>query len=201
MSDRSPPEVETPIDVSGLKRKSIGTRAELNRAEAENIRKVVVKYLAARPSKRSAPLTLSWVKTLHKQMFGDVWNWAGQFRTENLGLGCDWHQVPAQLQTLLDDLAFWSDLEIPRLDQAVRLHHRAARIHPFADGNGRWARMLANLWLKRFDHPITRWPEETSGETSVIRREYLDAIRACDAGDEVGLRSLHARFTSDPSGS
>jgi hypothetical protein len=29
---------ETPIDVSGLKRKGIGTRAELNQAEAENIR-------------------------------------------------------------------------------------------------------------------------------------------------------------------
>jgi fido (protein-threonine AMPylation protein) len=61
---------ETPIDVSGLKRKAIGTRVELNRAEAENIRKAVVKYLAARPSRRSAPFTLSWVKRLHKQMFG-----------------------------------------------------------------------------------------------------------------------------------
>ena len=40
---------ETPIDVSGLKRKGINTRAELNRAEAENIRKAVVKYLAANP--------------------------------------------------------------------------------------------------------------------------------------------------------
>ena len=38
---------ETPIDVSGLKRKGINTRAELNRAEAENIRKAVVKYVAS----------------------------------------------------------------------------------------------------------------------------------------------------------
>lgn len=34
---------ETPIDVSGLKRRGITTRAELNLAEAENIRKAVVK--------------------------------------------------------------------------------------------------------------------------------------------------------------
>jgi hypothetical protein len=33
---------DTPIDVSGLKRKGIATRAELNQAEAENIRKVEV---------------------------------------------------------------------------------------------------------------------------------------------------------------
>ena len=97
---------ETPIDVSGLKRKGINTRAELNRAEAENIRKVVVKYLVVKPSRRSAPFTLSWVKRLHKQMFGDVWKWAGEFRRENLNLGCDWHQVQMQLQVLLDDLVF-----------------------------------------------------------------------------------------------
>jgi len=64
---------ETPIDVSGLKCKGIGTRSELNRAEAENIRKAVVKYLAAKPSSRSAPFNLAWTKRLHKPMFGDVW--------------------------------------------------------------------------------------------------------------------------------
>jgi fido (protein-threonine AMPylation protein) len=60
---------ETPIDGSGLKRKGINAWAELNRAEAENIRKAVVKYLAAKPSRRSAPFTLSWAKRLHKQIF------------------------------------------------------------------------------------------------------------------------------------
>jgi hypothetical protein len=71
---------ETPIDRSGLKRKGITKRAGLNRAEAANIRKAVVKYLAAKPSGRSAPFTLTWVKRVHKQMFGDVWRWAGNFR-------------------------------------------------------------------------------------------------------------------------
>ncbi len=61
---------ETPIDPSGLKPKDITTRAQRNRAEAENIRKAVVKYLAAKPSRRSAPFTLTWTKRLHLQMFG-----------------------------------------------------------------------------------------------------------------------------------
>jgi Fic-DOC domain mobile mystery protein B len=186
---------ETPIDVSGLRRKGINTRSELNRAEAENIRKAVVKYLAAKPSRRSAPFTLSWAKRLHKQMFGVVWKWAGEFRQENLNLGCDWHQVPMQLQALLDDLVFWEARGDSLLKQAVRLHHRAVRIHPFANGNGRWARMLANIWLKRHGHPITEWPEETIGSMSVIRHEYLTAIRASDEGDEEPLWALHQRFT------
>jgi Fic-DOC domain mobile mystery protein B len=186
---------ETPIDVSGLRIKGIGTRAELNRAEAENVRKAVVRYLAARPSRRSAPFTLTWVRRLHKQMFGDVWAWAGEFRRENLNLGCDWHQVPLQLQALLDDLAFWQEQGTDLLEQSARLHHRAVRVHPFRNGNGRWARMLANVWLKRHGHPVTAWPEETIGTKSVARDEYLAAIRAADAGDEGPLIELHRRFT------
>ncbi len=185
---------ETPIDRSGLKRKGINTRAELNRAEAENVRKAVVRYLAAKPSRRSAPFTLTWVKRLHKQMFGDVWSWAGEFRRENLNLGCDWHQVPMQLQALLDDLAYWEGQGDELLEQAARLHHGAVRIHPFLNGNGRWARMLANIWLKRHGCRITEWPEETIGSTSVIRDEYLAAIRAADEGDEMPLIELHQRY-------
>jgi Fic-DOC domain mobile mystery protein B len=187
---------ETPIDVSGLKRKGISTRSELNRAEAENIRKAVVKYLAAKPSRRSAPFTLSWVKRLHKEMFGDVWKWAGEFRKENLNIGGDWHQVPLQLQALLDDLRFWEELGICWLDQAARLHHRAVLVHPFPNGNGRWARLLANIWLKRHGQSITEWPEETIGSSSVIRGEYIAAIQAADQGDEGPLREIHRRFTA-----
>ena len=187
---------ETPIDVSGLKRRGIGTRAELNRAEAENVRKAVVKYLAAKPSRRSAPFTLSWVTRLHKQMFGDVWKWAGEFRKEDLNLGCDWHQVPMQVQSLLDDLAFWGEQGHPLPTQAARLHHRAVQIHPFLNGNGRWARMLANVWLKRHGQPITEWPEEVIGSKSVIRDEYLAAIRAADEGDEGPLFRLHSRYSA-----
>ncbi len=196
MSDWSVLPGETPIDVSGLKRKGIKSRAELNLAEAENIRKVVVKYLAAKPSPRTAPFTLSWGKRLHKQMFGDVWKWAGDFRQENLNLGCDWHQVQMQLQSLLDDLVFWQKQDDALLEQAVRLHHRAVSIHPFLNGNGRWARMLANIWLKRHGQSITEWAEETIGSKSVIRDEYLAAIRSADEGNESPLIELHQRFTT-----
>lgn len=54
---------------------------------------------------------------------------------------------------------------------------RGVAIHPFLNGNGRWARMLANIWLKRNGHPITEWPEATISFKSVIRDEYLAAIR------------------------
>jgi len=186
---------ETPIDISGLKIKGIGSRSALNQYEAENIRKAVVKYLAAKPSRRTAPFTMRWAVGLHKEMFGEVWRWAGKFRMENLNIGCDWHQVPLQFQALLDDLGFWEKHESFTLVQAVRLHHRAVQIHPFLNGNGRWARLLSNIWLMRQDHPLVEWPEETIGDRSVIRDEYIAAIKSADNGMEEPLIKLHDRYT------
>jgi Fic family protein len=69
------------------------------------------------------------------------------------------------------------------------------QIHPFLNGNGRCARMLANIWLKRHGHGVIEWPEETIGARSVVREEYIAAIRAADDGDEGPLGELHQRFT------
>jgi fido (protein-threonine AMPylation protein) len=74
---------ETPIDPSGLKIPGVTTRRELSIVEAENIRKAVVKYLAARPSERAAPFDFHWCLRLHQEMFGDVWEWAGVPRSRD----------------------------------------------------------------------------------------------------------------------
>jgi Fic family protein len=68
-------------------------------------------------------------------------------------------------------------------------------IHPFENGNGRWARFIANLWLHRHGKGPIAWPEETySLGESTIRSEYLDAIKLADAGDLSSLLSLHRRY-------
>lgn len=190
-------EGETPIDPSHLKDRSIKTRAELNVAEAENIRKAHVKYLAARPSRRSAPFDYGWFCRLHQEMFRDVWLWAGQTRKVDLNLGVHWTQIPAQLMDLVRDVAFWEkSAKLPRIEQAARLHYRAVTIHPFNNGNGRWARMLANIWLSLHKQEVTRWPESRISVTdSLIRGEYLGALRAADEGDHEPLVELHRRFS------
>ncbi len=186
---------ETPIDdLSGLKPRGIRTRTALNLVEAENTRKATVKYLAARPSPRAAPFDLAWVKRLHAEMFGGVWSWAGAVRTAELNLGAPAHKIETDLQSLLDDLRAWKETGMPLVEQAARLHHRAVSIHPFLNGNGRWARTLANIWLKQHAEQPTEWPEATIGDESDIRAEYLEALRWADRGDLSALVNLHARF-------
>ncbi|MEN6407313.1 MAG: mobile mystery protein B [Thermoguttaceae bacterium] len=184
---------ETPIDPSHLKDRSITTRLELCQAEAMNIRKAYVKYLAAAPSKKLAPFDYSWLLRLHKEMYGDVWTWAGQLRREDLNLGVAWSQVSNQTLVLIEDLHCWGESGMSLLEQAARLHYRAVWIHPFRNGNGRWARLLANIWLKRHESRLVLWPEETVAQESMVRRDYLKALKTADGGDFGPLLALHAK--------
>lgn len=201
MSDRESSSVagETPIDPTGLKnRGAITTRRELAVAEARNISKAFLKYLASKPSSRSAPFDYEWMLQLHAEMFGDVWDWAGSIRAHDLTIGVHHHQIRGQLATLVGDMEAWLQYKHPLEQQAVWTHHRAVWIHPFENGNGRWARLLSNIWLKRHGLAIVAWPDKLLGTASEIRDEYLSAVRAADKGRFQELTSLHERFADLP---
>src|SRR4051812_20939220 len=67
------------LGYAGLKGAST-TRRQLRQDEADNIRRAVVKYLSRRPTRAQAPFSPQWALALHREMFGDVWSWAGQPR-------------------------------------------------------------------------------------------------------------------------
>lgn len=186
---------ETPLsDISGLKITGVSTRRQLNVLEAENINQAVLRYFSSRPSRRKARFDFSWCLQLHHEMFGNVWNWAGEVRSINLNLGSPFFRISEDLQQLLADLHSWPGFGMDLVEQSARLHHRAALIHPFQNGNGRWARMLANIWLRQHRLPVVIWPEQTIGAESPIRAEYLAAIRAADNHDYAPLIELHRQY-------
>jgi hypothetical protein len=77
-------------------------------------------------------------------MLGDVWRWAGKFRTSERNLGIAFYEIPTALHELLDDTKAWIEYKsYPPDEIAVRFHHRLVQIHPFPNGNGRHARLLA----------------------------------------------------------
>lgn len=186
---------ETPLDdISGLKVKFENpTRAAVSKLEAINIAKASAKYLTGKVDERNAPFTVPWMMALHKEMFGDVWSWAGKFRDTNTSIGTDKHNIQMQMAQLAADLHAWSGMNMPLEEQAMRLHHRAVQIHPFKNGNGRWARMLANIWLRKHDAGVIMWPS-TAGEVSPLRDEYIAALKAADNMDDRPLQSLHKRY-------
>lgn len=186
---------ETPIDPSLLIDKSIRTRSQLNEAQAENIRKAVVKYLAAKPSRKTAPFTYDWMLSVHKLMFGDVLITAGQQSGSTRTIGVPCQLITPELGELALRIGAWND-SWPRLHQAVDIHYNAVRIHPFDDGNGRWSRLLANIWLKRHGERIIEWPEpEMGNNSSPIRQEYIKCLKLADSSNDLtALIELHSRF-------
>lgn len=185
---------ETPIDdISGLKIRGITRRSELSIHEAENILNATIKYLIEPLSLDRDSFDYSFSLQLHREMFGDVWAWAGQLRRAETNIGVPPIQIEHHLYNLFGNVPYWASLSW--MEQVARLHHGAVYIHPFTNGNGRWSRMLVNIWLRLNDQPITRWPETTLGDASTIRGDYLTAMRNADQGDFDRLIELHTRYT------
>lgn len=190
---------ETPLDdLSGLKSRAIRTRAQLDTAEMSNIQQALLRYTMRPPSRRDAPFDVAWMLRLHRDMFGKVWRWGGALRRHDTNIGVSPERIEQHLHELQEDLHAWAKSAMSLTEQGARLHHRAVWIHPFPNGNGRWARLLANIWLLRHDRRLVRWPEATIGTESPIREEYLRAIRAADRGDLATLIALHAAHEADP---
>ena len=60
------------------------------------------------------------------------------------------------------------------------------------------ARMLANIRLQLLGHSVTVWPGELVGTDSIVRGQYIEAIRAADDGNYDLLMHLHRIHTPTP---
>ena len=185
----------TPLDdISGLKLPSgkVYSLKEIYVAEANNIALATIKYLSAPPSKKEAPFSYEWLSQLHVEMFGNVWEWAGKFRLVELSIGIKAYQVPTALKELADDIAYWDKNKIFDIfETATRIHHRAVQIHPFQNGNGRWSRMLANIYLRQNGSMPVKWQEDLLSKENPKRDEYILALKAADNGDYSSLIEMH----------
>jgi len=143
----------TPLDEEekqGLIPSWVTFRSELNEIEQENIARGTV--WAFRQIRKPAQEILdeAFVRAVHKRMLGYVWNWAGTFRTTEKNIGVAPYQIAADLRNLLDDAKAWLEFGSYSPDELLaRFHHRLVAIHPFANGNGRHARLMVDLLAHR----------------------------------------------------
>ncbi len=176
-----------PDEMEGLRFKHVSTRNELDQLEQANIEKGM-----AWLKRQKSPdiLTEELVANLHKQLFGDVWTWAGNFRKTGKNIGVDAIQIAVQLRVLLDDVRYWIEHETyPPKELAARFHHKLVYIHPFANGNGRHSRIMSDAILtKLMNEPAIDWAGGHRLETmNERRREYIAALKAADKGDLTDL--------------
>ena len=175
----------TPDDANGLIPKSISTRGQLDQFESRNIQQGLLWAITSK-RKSSDILTIDFCLKLHKKMFDKTWRWAGQFRKHEVNIGNTPPAiVPMQLKNLCDDAQTWIEFKTFPLDElCIRLHYRMVYIHPFANGNGRHSRIMADLLLKALNQPLFTWGNNTNiTSQSKDRLDYLAALRSADKGN------------------
>ncbi|MFA6020699.1 MAG: mobile mystery protein B [Rhodospirillales bacterium] len=187
----------TPLDPDerlGLKHKHVTTRSKLDELEHVNIQEGL-QWLSRRHKEQT--LNDDFLRELHKQLFGKVWAWAGTYRRTEKNIGVDPLQIGVKVRLLTDDALYWALHGTYRpLEAAARFHHRLVQIHPFANGNGRHARIASDCYLERhFNHPRIEWTHGFDLQADNARRvSYITALRAADGEDYgpllvfVGLR-------------
>lgn len=189
-----------PDELAGLKFKHITTRGELDHLEQANIQQGM-SWLQRH--KGTDILNEAFIRELHKRLFGDVWNWAGSFRSTEKNIGIDPIQIGVQLRLLLDDVQFWIEHETYEpLEIAIRFHHRLVYIHLFANGNGRHARIMANAILRKLlNQPPIDWSGGYNLQQMNQRREqYIQALRAADGGEIQPLIDFASTSNKQPVG-
>lgn len=173
------PEGATPIDEDekeGLLIPHISTREELNEWEQRNITDA---YSWLDNSRRKDFLSENFIRTLHENMLGKVWAWAGEYRQTDKNIGVNWAQIPIYFRQLLDDVRYWIDNETYSPDEiATRFHHRLVQIHLFPNGNGRHARVMTDVLLeKMLDQEPFSWGSGNLIKDGDVRVTYIRVLR------------------------
>ena len=178
---------QTPLseeELDGLKILSISTREELDEFEQFNIEKAI-QWTFGKKIQAKDLFSEKFIKDLHKRMYGEVWKWAGSFRTSEKNLGIKSYLIPVQLKQLLDDAMYWYENQIYSSDEvAVRFKHQLVSIHCFANGNGRHSRLMADLIMEKlYNKPFLTWGGSSLVKSNEKRKEYIKAIKIADRQD------------------
>jgi len=162
----------------------LSTKEELNEWERQNILEAYGWALDLKNLRLQNPLTEPYVRELHLRMFDQTWKWAGIYRSTEKNIGIPHYQIREALAALLGDARYWVEHQTFEADElAVRFHHRLVSIHPFANGNGRHSRLIADVLVQRQGRPVFTWGGADIVRAGDFRRSYIDALRAADKND------------------
>jgi Fic-DOC domain mobile mystery protein B len=181
----TPTDPDTPLSPEELADliPNLATKKELNEWERENILRAREWAISDR-THLADMASDGYVRKLHSRMFDQTWKWAGQYRRTEKNIGIPAYQIREQLGVLLGDVRYWIEHGTYSPDEiAVRFHHRLVVIHPFPNGNGRHARLIADVLAIKLGRPAFTWGATDLVRPGEARAQYLEAIRAADKGE------------------
>lgn len=130
---------------------------------------------------RQQTLSEVFIRTLHQLVVRETERKeAGKYRTINVMITGSDHTPPdiSEVPVLMRDLMMWikqNQKKLHPVEFAAMVHHKIVHIHPFADGNGRTARLAMNLILMKEGYPLVIILKND-------RRKYYRVLSQADKG-------------------
>ena len=149
---------------------------ELDEAEENNI----IDGLIWLEDQKEDPKDWMFWEKLHKNLFKQVWKWAGKFRRHEL-MNDEFNHpghIQQNIKKLEGDLKYWllSEAKMNPKEAMARFHEGLLTIHPFANGNGRTSRILTECICKHEGIQIPTWGTGLKTSPSNHRQAYIAAI-------------------------
>lgn len=167
-------------------RLGITTIRELERQESESL--LAATQQTIDDTRVNQRFTADDVRRIHHRWLGDIYEWAGEYRSVNIAKGTFMFAAATQVPRLMRDfelgvLREYTPCQFESIvDQAkaiATVHAELILIHPFRDGNGRCARLLSVLMALQAGLPAL----DFGGIRAAKKRAYISAVHSALSRD------------------
>ncbi|MBC8414746.1 MAG: Fic family protein [Nitrospira sp.] len=178
------------VNKLGIKRKR-----EMDRLEREELERTLDELYGMYDETHR--FTFQDIRTMHKLWLGSIYEWAGEYRQVNIGkdgfMFASAAHVPELMTTFeQEQLTRYTPCHFTEPDETAyalaSVHVELILIHPFREGNGRTARLLADVMAAQAGLPPLDF-------TSLVRRKR-DYIAAVQAGMDSNYEPMKNMFMS-----
>jgi cell filamentation protein len=164
-------------------RNQLGIRSVRKMAQQESQALLVATEQMIDETRVDQRFTEGDIRRMHRMWLGEIYVWAGQYRQVNIAKGDFMFAAAGQIPRLMQELERGALREVTPCrftnaeDQARALaivHAELILVHPFRDGNGRCARLLATLMALQAGLPAL----DFGGIQGATKRRYIGAVHA-----------------------
>lgn len=161
--------------------------ADLAREEERISKKKALELFETGTLDRLKAGKFSSLKTIHKYLFEDIYDFAGELRTVNIAKGNFRFAPVMYLQAALDNI---DKMPQSTFDEIIEKYVEMNVAHPFREGNGRSTRIWLDCILKAELHKVIDW-------SKVDKEDYLLAMERSPIKDIEIKHILKAALTDE----
>ena len=165
----------------------ITNSAELAREEERISKRKAVELFESSSLDKLAPGRFASLQAIHKALFEDIYDFAGELRTVNLAKGNFRFAPLMYLEAALGNI---DKMPQSTFDEIIEKYVEMNIAHPFREGNGRSMRIWLDLMLKNRIAQVVDW-------SKVDKEDYLLAMERSPIKDVEIKVLLKAALTDD----